>query len=207
MQMQSTLYKKIESSVDSIEKSTQSSLKLHTESRIRSDFRNIRNYQVYEQGVMLALLNSMFDITIKQPLKKANVFEQIVRIQSIVVENDVIDIEEFCDQRCKERFALDLKNGVPMKTAKRRIETNRVNEMLFVLADFLTEYSFEFTTKVVNGKKKTLKGETVKKIASGNFVINEREIRTKGKEINKKTLGLLGKQAKVVIPRGTISVF
>ncbi|ELP92027.1 hypothetical protein EIN_291260 [Entamoeba invadens IP1] len=171
--------------------------------RIESDFRNVRNYQVYQQAVCIALLNSYFEVSIIQPLKKAHVFEQIIRIEKLQKGEDVIFVEEFCKKRCRDRFLIDTKNNIPEKTAKRRTEANKVNEMQLLLMDLLGVFGFFFETKRVHGKKTTVKGEFVQRILfNGKVFLDKNNIYEIGKNINRKINVKLGNGEKCTLPVG-----
>ncbi|ELP86974.1 hypothetical protein EIN_317230 [Entamoeba invadens IP1] len=150
----------------------------------RSDFREVRNYQVFEQGMLLLLLNNVFTLKFRHHLKKANAFEQLLRIESIESANDVIEVEKFCEKRAKERQNVDISKGITEKTAKRRVESNRVNEMLQLFQDLLGEMGVFFTVKKSHGKKETVKRETIENVFLNGCCIDENMIRSYGKTVN-----------------------
>ena len=170
------------------------------------NFKAVRNNQVYQQAIFIWLLNSHFDITIKTPLKKANVFEQILRVDKIKSESDEIFMNEVVERRIKTIFVHDIKNGVSEKTGIRRTENNRITEGLHLMIDILREMGYFFNSKIGNGKKGTVKTETVEAVfLSNKVIITRNDIQAKGKLINSKICELMENKPSITIPRGSLA--
>ena len=156
-------------------------------------FKKSRNYQVYQQCILIALLSSFFDVVIKQPVKRSVVSLQMLRIISISSKqtNEVINVDEFVTQRCKEKYENDLRN-ISMKTAKRRYDTNRISELIHLLIDILFEENYRFSSKFTDGKNGAPVVETVNAIFTPDQrVFTKQDIITKGMRINQHLTALL----------------
>ncbi|EKE37296.1 hypothetical protein ENUP19_0057G0008 [Entamoeba nuttalli] len=170
----------------------------------KKDFRTVRNQQVYQQGILLALLNQYFDIEIRKPLKKAHSFEQLIRIHRLIIGSESIDVEKFCDHRCKEKFQKDLCKGINEKTAKRRLENIRIVEMVFLLMDILMEFGYLFDTSCTKGKKGTVKYERIQNIFyNGKKIYDYNHFISIGKSVNSYLLLSLSNQDSFYWKRGT----
>ncbi|EMS13820.1 TATA-binding protein-associated phosphoprotein, putative [Entamoeba histolytica HM-3:IMSS] len=122
--------------------------------KINDAFFKLRTYQVYQQGVLLVLLNNHFEITLQIPTKRSVVTHQYFKINELRRGNDSIKVEEYVEQRCKEKYLQDISNGIPEKTARRRYDTNKITEQLHLLIDLSTEFGYRFVSKRTSGKKR-----------------------------------------------------
>ncbi|EDR27731.1 hypothetical protein EDI_104220 [Entamoeba dispar SAW760] len=152
--------------------------------KINEAFFKLRNYQVYQQGILLALLNKHFEITLQIPTKRSVVTRQYFKINELRRGNDSIKVEEYVEQRCKEKYLQDLSNGIPEKTARRRYDTNKITEQLHLLIDLLTEFGYSFVSKWTSGKKGAQIVETIQKVISPNVTILNKEIPVIGVQTN-----------------------
>ena len=62
-------------------------------------FKQTRNYQVSQQGVILALVNRHFGVTLSAPKKKSVVAQQMIIINYLKRESDVVPVEDFIHRR------------------------------------------------------------------------------------------------------------
>ncbi|EKE39218.1 hypothetical protein ENUP19_0003G0054 [Entamoeba nuttalli] len=152
--------------------------------KINDAFFKLRTYQVYQQGVLLVLLNNHFEITLQIPTKRSVVTRQYFKINELRRGNDSIKVEEYVEQRCKEKYLQDLSNGIAEKTARRRYDTNKITEQLHLLIDLLTEFGYRFVSKRTSGKKGAQIVETIQKVISPNVTILNKEIPTIGVQTN-----------------------
>ncbi|KAL7719605.1 TATA-binding protein-associated phosphoprotein [Entamoeba marina] len=147
-------------------------------------FKKMRNYQVFQQAIFIALLSQFFEVTVKSPVKRSIVSLQLLRVDSLNYGNDTILVDEFVNTRCKEKYKQDILNGISEKTAKRRSDTNRITEQLHFLRDILMLFGFDFYSKFTEGKNGAQIVETVLKVIGNGSSFNRNDISLKGKEIN-----------------------
>ncbi|KAL7717807.1 TATA-binding protein-associated phosphoprotein [Entamoeba marina] len=163
-------------------------------------FKKMRNYQVFQQAIFIAILSQFFEITIKSPVKRSIVSCQLLRVDSLNYGNDTILVDEFVNTRCKEKYKQDIRNGISEKTAKRRSDTNRITEQLHFLRDILMLFEFDFHSKFTDGKNGAQIVETVLKVIGNGLSINKNDIALKGKEINDYLYHKLVDRSSVTIP-------
>ncbi|GAB1225082.1 hypothetical protein ENUP19_0241G0007 [Entamoeba nuttalli] len=149
-------------------------------------YREMRNYQVYQQALFLGILNQSSSMIIQKPIKKAIVTQQLVTVNSLQFSrDDQIAISDLIERRCKEMMKLDLSNGLREKTAIRRYETNKVTEVLHLLSDILNEFGFTFRTSKTTGKNKSAIAETVNVMYfKGRKAYSKQQITQIGMKIN-----------------------
>ena len=165
-------------------------------------FKQTRNYQVSQQGVLLALINKHFSISLAAPKKKSVVAQQMIVINYLKRDTDVVLVEEFIHRRLGEIQRYDMANGVSKKTAIRRCENNKIAETNHLLIDILREFGYTFNTKITDGKNGTLKTETIYSISYKGMTIMTRSlIESSGLAINKYLNDILFETQSVHIPR------
>ena len=149
-------------------------------------FQKLRSSQVFQQAVLLGLLNQYFEIKLQIPTKRSVVTRQFFKIDEIHTAVDVIKVEEFVEQRCKEKYDCDISMGISEKTAKRRYETNRVTEQIHFMIDILETFGYVFHSKFTSGKKGAPIVETAVEIVYPNKhdMITEQMIPIIGSKIN-----------------------
>ncbi|ELP92687.1 hypothetical protein EIN_370390 [Entamoeba invadens IP1] len=147
-------------------------------------FIEVRNFQVYEGMVLLSLINTRFNITLRIPNKRANVYEQILMVDSVWNKSMRIDVKSYIKQRCDERMKIEVKSGLSPKTALRRRHNNTIIETLVFLIDLVLEMGYFVETTECGGKKGTLKEEYIRTIFKNNSVVfNEKSLCFYGKRI------------------------
>ncbi|ELP83771.1 hypothetical protein EIN_470050 [Entamoeba invadens IP1] len=147
-------------------------------------FIEVRNNQVYEQMVLLWIINKRFSISLKCPNKKATVFEQFLTVEYIWDTFDEIEVKKVVYERCSLRYQQDLNCGISQKTAKRRKNNNYTIECLQLLVDIVRELGFFVETEQCGGKKVNFKEEYIKYIYyDGVLLFNSNSIQIFGKTI------------------------
>ncbi|ELP85433.1 hypothetical protein EIN_087450 [Entamoeba invadens IP1] len=148
--------------------------------------REIRNYQTLQQAVLIALLNQYAEVVFKQPAKKSVTTYQFMRIKSIkFTPQNTIAFNEFLKRRCVEHYTFDITNNTPMKTAKRRYQTNKKTDGIHLLMDLLTECGYFFVTKLTEGKSGTVKLDNIIQILKdGKTVVEKNELCKIGETVN-----------------------
>lgn len=148
--------------------------------------REIRNFQTVQQAVLIGLLNQFSDIIFKQPAKKSVTTQQYMRIKSIIfTEEDTVSFAEFLKRRCLEHYNWDITHDVPLKTAKRRYQTNKKTDGLHLMMDILSELGFVFHTKMTEGKSGTVKLENIIEVTRhGKCIVHPSSFIDIGKQIN-----------------------
>ena len=68
-------------------------------------FREKRNYQVSEICILFSLLNEYFDIELSKTIvRKSKLTNRLLRLKRLTKENDVINVEELINRRCRENL-------------------------------------------------------------------------------------------------------
>ena len=144
-----------------------------------------RNYQSFQQSILIALINKYGDVIIRKEKKKSNKTVPFYTIQTIIfASNDNVNFDDYIQRRCNEKKANDILNGTNEKTATRRYKTNKITEVLHTLIDFLMIRDEELEINTTRYKAGITRTETM----IGFYVSNERygeyEIKTIGNQIN-----------------------
>ena len=147
-------------------------------------FLKLRSCQVYQQCVLLGLLNRHFEITIHIPSKRSIVTRQFFKVHEIRNGSDCIKVDEYVEQRCKEKYEKDISNGVSEKTARRRLDTNKITEQIHLYIDILTDLGYVFHSKYTSGKKGAQIVESVQQITTPNEIITQIQIPLIGAKAN-----------------------
>ena len=147
-------------------------------------FLKLRSFQVYQQCILLGLLNRHFEITIHIPSKRSIVTRQFFKVDELKNENDSIKVDEYVEQRCKEKFEKDLANGVSEKTARRRLDTNKITEQIHLYIDILSCLGYVFHSKYTSGKKGAQIVESIQQISFDDETITTCQIPLIGAKAN-----------------------
>ena len=148
-------------------------------------YSNHRNYQVFQQSILICLLNKYADITIKRERKRSNVTLPFFTISNVVFnDNDIIDIDSYVQKRCIEIKEYDLNHNINIKTATRRFKTNRITEVIHTLIDLLRIQNEEIKTTMTRYKEGIKQSETMIKCQIEDREMNEKEIKKYGEYIN-----------------------
>ena len=148
-------------------------------------YSNHRNYQVFQQSILISLLNKFADITIKRERKRSNVTLPFFTISTVTFNNnDSFDLDSYVQKRCVEIKEYDLNHNINMKTATRRFKTNRITEVLHTLIDLLRINDEEIETVRTRYKEGIKQSETMIKCKMNDKEINEKEIKIYGNVVN-----------------------
>ena len=123
-----------------------------------------RNYQSYQQALLIALLNKNSNIRFKQNIygRSSDNFLRLDRIS--FSPYDEINIEQFLKSRAKDLYDQDIINGVPEKTATRRVQLNRRIESSHLCMDLLREFGYTFEVSEHKGKHDSKKLDYIKRV-------------------------------------------
>ncbi|ELP93477.1 hypothetical protein EIN_059720 [Entamoeba invadens IP1] len=147
-------------------------------------FVEVRNSLVYQQMVLLSIINTKYSLTLHLPNKKAVVYEQLVAINNLSNKSESVDVEEVIKQRCHYRLSSEKTNGVSEKTLHRRRQNYSIIERMNFLVDTVREMGYFVECEQNGGKRGILKGEVVKKIyCEGRLLFDEADIEEFGKKI------------------------
>ena len=112
----------------------------------RKTFKNVRNYIVDQQAVFIALINQYATISISRPAKKSKLTQQRIKVERIEFnEKDFIEVNAFVKTRSNEKYENDLENGIPRKTAIRRLTQYKILENQHLLSDVLFQLGYRFS--------------------------------------------------------------
>ena len=114
--------------------------------------RESRNNFTLQQTLCICLLSQHCKIVIKKPTRRSSVTEQFFRIESIIVNEEEIDISSFLKKRCNDMYLSDMESGVTEKTANRRYQNNKKIELIHLMEDYLHFFGVEFQTKKCESK-------------------------------------------------------
>ena len=167
-------------------------------------FRRTRNYQTAQQGVFIALLNMVYNVTIDHPRKRSKITLPFFTVIKISTDKEVVEIKEIMSYRLQHLHQEDMSHGCTEKTAARRQEVYRVTEQLHILMNLMRDIGFDIDSKKTTGNKGNQK-ETARKIKFNDFVFDREFIEERGNLINEillKKLETIPKSSELTIPAG-----
>ena len=148
-------------------------------------YSNHRNYQAFQQAILITLLNNYAVITVKKERKRSNVTVPFFTISSVIFnEIDEIDIDQYVQKRCIEIKEYDLTHNINPKTATRRYKTNRVTEVIHTLIDLLRIKDERIETTTTRYKEGVKQSETMIGCRIGGKNMREKEIKVYGEHVN-----------------------
>ena len=118
-----------------VSKDFKTSIEFRKQQRMNEQQKN--QFYVLQQTFLISLLNKHFTIELQRPKKQATKLSQFFSILKIYNENERICFDDLVDVRCRELFRCDIENNISVKTAKRRLTTNRKIECIHLLEDVL----------------------------------------------------------------------
>ena len=148
-------------------------------------YSNHRNYQCFQQAILITLINNYADITVKRERKRSNTTVPFFTISNITFnKKDIIDFEIYIQKRCIEIKEYDLNHNVNMKTATRRYKTNRITEVIHTLIDILKIKNEKIETTKTRYKEGIKQSETMIGCEISGRMMKEYDIKKYGEEIN-----------------------
>ena len=162
-----------------------------------------RNYECYQQAILIALVNQICGITLQKPFKQAT---------SVVSKPEIISLE-FEDYSIKLRVLgaqqysylsehMDHKE-VKQKTEQRRVLKNRSHFAINFLFDMCLENGYFFNSKLSKKSSKCTQVERIIDIYfNGTLVFDKQAIIQRGSLINNYLLNLTKDRADYTIKKG-----
>ena len=148
-------------------------------------FREKRNYQVAVTSLLYFLLNEHYQIEISRTLvRKSKVSKRLLRLKSISMNNEIIDVETIIKRRCFEKLAYERKIGTEKNRARRRLEIFRITEMIHMMIDILDFYGYYFQSQFSTGVGGVFQNDTVRRIwLKDKLIFNQVDIENVGLKI------------------------
>ncbi|KAL7718608.1 TATA-binding protein-associated phosphoprotein [Entamoeba marina] len=130
------------------------SSKKRDETKYTEKKREMRNYESYQQAMMLALLNPYCSFSIEHPVKKSKVTTSMPKVLSLHFDTEDIDVIKLAETQCKLILKNEIENGVYAKTALRRYEKNKRVFIQNFIFDVCLEKGFTFDSFLTRKSKK-----------------------------------------------------
>ena len=144
-----------------------------------------RNFIVFEDSLLIALLNKIGDVTIAKPAKKSIVTQQYLKVEVITIENETINLGELVDKRCRDILEKDKVSGIKVGSAVRRFTLNKATEVHHFLLDILQLFGYSYESKMVSGKNGSMRVEVATTIFfNDEFLYGREKISELGEKIN-----------------------
>ncbi|ELP92127.1 hypothetical protein EIN_380740 [Entamoeba invadens IP1] len=171
-------------------------------------YKVLRNYQAEQQAILLGLLNQSSEIVISKPPKKTSSTLQFLNIKSITFNNQqTINFDELIMRRREEKILAEMNNGIPEKTAVRRMDNFKFTECLHALTDLLFLSGYLFNVKQSTGKNND-KYDTLLSIYFKNTLLyNTVDIENFGSAINTKIVSVMDKSNNFTLHQGDLRLF
>ena len=154
------------------------------------NFQETRNCQSQQECFLIGLLNNEYAFRffrVRSGITKTLPFfkiEEMAKRFNPYDENEVVDVDSFVKRRIYERAFLEIQSGVKSTTASRRVESYRCLETIHLLIDFNEINDFSFQSRFSNGRKKTVKAETICSCCNDDVFYSYEDIERIGTHIN-----------------------
>ena len=152
----------------------------------RRRYLSSRNSIVFQEAIFIYELNKLYDMIVAKPIKRSIVTEQYVRVLSVNINGEDVQVEKCVETRCQSRLANDKCTGIKEESAIRRYTLNKTTETHHFLIDTLLMNGFMFNSKSIAGRNGSIKIENVTEIYKDDELLYDNESIMKfGEEINK----------------------
>ena len=161
-----------------------------------------QDYEMYQQVVLIGLINKYAEITLERPNKQTKVSISIPKILIISFnEIDSINISSFTEKQCKELCEKEVHDGLSQTTAMRRLEKNKKVYLLNLLIDIAAELGMKIDSTMSRRSNKSLQVERIQSISMENeFHFTKNQIIEFGKQLNEYYLELLTNEKTITLP-------
>ncbi|BFU18878.1 hypothetical protein CL6EHI_039720 [Entamoeba histolytica] len=112
----------------------------------------MRTLQSMLQCVLLTFLSKKCDIVIGRPHRKSRITQQFIKVKRFNFKDDIIDVQNYIRMRCNELVLLENKKGISEKTARRRCQMMKRQEVLHLTMDLLSFYGVFVTIETEEGE-------------------------------------------------------
>ncbi|ELP95046.1 hypothetical protein EIN_253000 [Entamoeba invadens IP1] len=142
-----------------------------------------RNLLTEVECVLLALLSRKYGFVLSKPQKKSTTAKQFVKVRTLVKENEEYEFElqKFIKARTYQRVEKLQKEGFPLKTARRKTQSIKRSEALYIFEDLLLEFGYIVFFEKIN--REGINGD-VQIFCNGKFVYGKDDIRTIGNKVS-----------------------
>ncbi|ELP85895.1 hypothetical protein EIN_134390 [Entamoeba invadens IP1] len=142
-----------------------------------------KNFETYQQSVLIAILSKFATITIKKPRKATKVTEVHPLIQTIDFGDDMVNVASLACSKCQLNYKKDC-NKMKYHAAFCRFEKNKKNFVQNLLIDMLLEFGFFFESKMAKKSTKTIQLERIASVFyKGRLTLDFQEFVLCGKEV------------------------
>ncbi|EDR25390.1 hypothetical protein EDI_002530 [Entamoeba dispar SAW760] len=145
-----------------------------------------KDLEVYQQAILIGLLNQYSEITLERPAKLSKVTVISPKVSEIkFCKEDTLDVSSLVERQCKAKLSDEINKGLNEATALRRMEKNKKVFVQNLLIDLLDEFGFQFHTTLSRRSGKAMQVERIQKIFSQHsLLLTKEEIIQKGQELN-----------------------
>ncbi|BFU20054.1 hypothetical protein EHI8A_008410 [Entamoeba histolytica HM-1:IMSS-B] len=171
--------------------------------RYSQNEKDMKNFECYEQAILLAILNPFCGFKLQKPFKQSITITSRPEVVCLYFDYEEIEIRRLAEQQC-ELFALQsTTQNVSEKTRMRRFSKNRSTFTLNFLYDICLEYGFFFNSVLSKKSKKCFQVERIHQIFYYNKLwYGYDEIVFLGQKLNSYLFSLVRDQKDIVVPRG-----
>ncbi|KAL7713796.1 TATA-binding protein-associated phosphoprotein [Entamoeba marina] len=164
--------------------------------------REMKNYESYQQAMILGLLNQYCGMTIEQPTKVSKVTISSPKVITLHFDTEDINIQRIAETQCKLILEEEIQKRISNKTAMRRYEKNKKIFIQNFLFDICLEKGICFNSFL---SRKSNKSQQIERISSIHYNINsfitQNQLISKGKAINTYLLSLIQSDKRITIPK------
>ncbi|KAL7719576.1 TATA-binding protein-associated phosphoprotein [Entamoeba marina] len=148
--------------------------------------RDAKNFESIQEAILIGLLSKFGSFTLLRPLKRSKVTFQTIKVESVSFSNDTININELVEQHCKQRYEMELSNGISIEKAKRRFDKNRFIFLSNLLLDLSLEFGYFFDTKMSRNTGGSIQLEKIRRTFYDNHLLFDyHEMVIRGVALNK----------------------
>ncbi|BFU20157.1 hypothetical protein EHI8A_034990 [Entamoeba histolytica HM-1:IMSS-B] len=169
--------------------------------------KHYKDFYAIQQGVLIALANQCFGITLKKPRKNAKLTQVFPRVKTLHLKDENVEIIDFTNMVCHPLFEKQCENVKKIQTAQRRFEKNKKVFMQNLLIDILLEFGFFFDSKMARHSQKTFRLERIQRVFyKGIEILNIDNFISKGNRVNDYLCGLFSSDIQITLQRNDPSL-
>ncbi|KAL7720691.1 hypothetical protein QTN25_001917 [Entamoeba marina] len=164
--------------------------------------RELRDYETFQQAILLGLLNQFCAITIKRPRKQTTVTTKNHVLVDLIFDKEKLEIAKLTEENCKPKYLSDIKAGMNVPAAFRRLDKNKRIYAQNLLIDICVEKGYFFNSKLARKSKKNLRLERIESIYfKSNYQMGLEDIINRGKCLNNYFCSLVEKEKKYTLTK------
>ncbi|ELP93516.1 hypothetical protein EIN_060510 [Entamoeba invadens IP1] len=162
--------------------------------------KKMKNFECYEQAILIALLNQFCSIKLQKPFKQSVSITSKPEVVTIVLNNEEIAVKKIAETQCKKYAQITEVNTITDKTRMRRFAKNRSTFTINFMYDIAFSLGFFFNSVLSKKSSKCLQIERIHEVFYNNvLLLGAEDIVACGEALNDYLFSLVKQNKDVVL--------